>query len=87
MPGSLLSDERTLKVGNRIIGFLGPRSASYTFAWLASHRDRLRAFVIGGKRLSITISWDSKGASNVNQTERDVAAIAQLVYGDGGRDG
>lgn len=77
-----LHDERTLTGKYRSVGFLGPWTSSFTLAWLASHRDRLRTLVLGGKRLSVLVIWDTRGGQVVDRSEADTAAVYQLVYGD-----
>lgn len=74
-------DERSVVWRDRMAGALGPHSSSMMLAWLASHRDRLRTLILGGKRLSVLVIWDSGGAEKTDRTEADVAAIEQLVYG------
>lgn len=74
-------DERTLEGENRVAGFLGPQSSSFTLAWLAGHRDRLRTLILGGKRLSVLVVWDRKGTQEVHRTEAEVDAIRTIVYG------
>jgi hypothetical protein len=81
-PRKALSDERTVSGKNRAAGFLGPLASSFTLAWLASHRGRLRTLLLGGKRLSVLVVWDTKGAALVEHPEADVVAIRQLVHGD-----
>jgi hypothetical protein len=77
-----MRDDRTITRGERAIGFLGPQSSSATLAWLASHRGRLHSFILGGRRLSLWVGWDSKGSEYVDRSDDDVAAIYQLVYGE-----
>lgn len=76
------ADERTINGRYRAAGYLGPVMSSFTLAWLASHRARLRTFLLGGKRLSVLVVWDTKGARKVGQSDADVEAVRQLVYGD-----
>jgi hypothetical protein len=76
-----MMDERALTRRNRIIGFLGPRSSSFTLAWLATHRDRLRSMVLGGKRLTVLVIYDRRGAELVPHDDVELEAIRRLVYG------
>lgn len=66
----------------RAAGYLPPIASSFTLAWLASHRDRLHTLILGGKRLSVLVVWDSKGGTVVDRTRFDEEAIRQLTYGD-----
>jgi hypothetical protein len=75
-------DERTVSGKYRAAGYLGPLSSSFTLAWLASHRGRLRSLLLGGKRLSILVVWDTEGSEDVDHPTADVVAIRQLVHGD-----
>lgn len=74
-------DERTVAVGDRRIGILGPFSSSLTLAWMATHRDRLRALLLGGKRLSVLVTWDRRGAERVEHSDAEVDALHTIVYG------
>lgn len=76
-----MRDERTITRGDRLIGLLGPKSSSFTFAWMATHRDRLRTLVLGGHRLSVLVVWDRKGRTRIDHDDDEVAAIRRLVYG------
>ena len=76
-----LDDDHALTMCDRAVGFLGPTSSSFTLAWLATHRDRLRTFIAGGKRLSVLIVWDTRGAQTVDHDDDEVDAIARIVYG------
>lgn len=76
-----LADEHTIDGRGRLWGFLGPVASSFTFAWLATHRGRLRTLVIGGRRLSFLVVWDSKGDDLVDHDDDEVDAIRRLVYG------
>lgn len=76
-----MADKRTLRAGPRTVGFLGPRSTSFTLAWLATHRDRLRTLLLGGTRLSVLVIWDRRGAELVPHDDDEVAAIRRLIYG------
>lgn len=78
------TDERVATRWDRTAGYLGPRASTFTLAWLASHRDRLRTLILGGKRLSVLFIWDTKGAQEAERTDPDMDAIYQLVYGDAG---
>lgn len=78
-----LPDERTVRTEYGVIGFLGNISSSFTLAWLASHRDRLSTFIVGRKRLSVLVIWDSKGAALAARDDIDVAAIGRLTFGGG----
>jgi hypothetical protein len=48
---------------------------------LATHRDRLRTLVLGGRRLSLLVIWDQQGATAVDHSDAEVDAIATIVYG------
>jgi len=75
-------DEHVLTTGYRTAGLLGPWSSSFTLAWLATHRRRLHTLLLGGKRLSILLIWDTKGSEPVPHSDDEVAAIGTIVYGD-----
>jgi len=77
-----MKDERTVPGRYRTAGFLGPISSCFTLAWLASHRDRLHTLLLGGKRLSLLVIWDRKGAALAERTDAEVDAIRTLVYGE-----
>lgn len=70
--------------GERVWGYFTHRKASFTLAWLATHRDRLRLLVLGGKRLSVLIVWDEKGAETVDHDDAEVLALQRIVYGPEG---
>lgn len=74
-------DERTLTGRHRTCGYLGPWSSSFTFAWLATHRDRLQTLILGGKRLSMLFVWDSRGAEPVHRSEQEIEAVRTIVLG------
>lgn len=78
---SFIGDERSLNGRYRMAGLLGPMSSTFTLAWLASHRDRLRTLALGGKRLSVLVVWDTKGLALADRSDDDVDAVYQLVYG------
>jgi len=75
-------DERTITRHERTVGYLGPWSSTFTLAWLASHRDRLRTLLLGGRRLSILVVWDTEGRKVAARSEDDIQAIYQLVNGE-----
>lgn len=77
-----VGDERVLSGRNRAVGFLGPLASTFTLAWLATHRDRLHTFLLGGKRLSVLVVWDTAGSALADRSDADVEAIRQIVYGD-----
>lgn len=79
---SALDDDHTLTGRLRTVGWLGPVSSCFTLAWLATHRDRLHTFVLGGKRLSVLVIWDERGEELANRSEADVDAVRQIVRGD-----
>lgn len=66
---------------HRRLEALGPFGSCLTLAWLATHRDRLRTLLFGGKRLSVLIVWDTKGAALVDHDDVEVDALARIVYG------
>jgi hypothetical protein len=76
-----LTDERTVSTDHRVAGYLGPRATSFTLAWLATHRGRLHTLIFGGKRLSVLVVWDTKGAEGVQRSDAEVDAMATVVYG------
>lgn len=76
------SDERTVEGRYRVFGYLGPVSSCFTLVWLATHRDRLRTIVLGGKRLSVLVIWDTQGDRPACRSDADVEAVRQVVYGD-----
>lgn len=78
---SSIPDERVLSGKYRTVGVLGPRASSFTLAWLATHRDRLRTVLLGGKRLSVLVVWDKRGAETVVRTDAEVDALRTVVYG------
>lgn len=84
MPRKLLGDERSVEWRGRMAGLLGPVSSAFTFAWLATHRDRLRTLVLGGYRLSIFVLWDTKGAARVHRTDAQIEALKTLMEVDDG---
>jgi hypothetical protein len=71
----------TLTRGDRVIGYMGKRASSFTLAWLASHRDRLRTWIVAGHRLSVLVIWDDQGTRKVERNDADLEAIEQLTYG------
>lgn len=77
-------DERSIGRNDRVAGVLGSRGSTFTLAWLASHRDRLRTLILGGHRLSVLIIWDRKGRTPTERSDADMEAIYQLTYGDTG---
>lgn len=74
--------ERAVGRGERVWGYFTGRKASFTLAWLATHRDRLRLLVLGGKRLSLIVLWDDKGMERVDHSDAEVAALRTIVYGE-----
>lgn len=76
-----MRDDKTITRRDRVVGYMGTRASSFTLAWLASHRDRLRTLIFAGHRLSVLLIWDSQGNRKVPRTEMDRAAIEQLTYG------
>lgn len=74
-------DEKVIRQSRGPIGYLGPFSSSLTLAWLATHRDRLRSLVVGGKRLTLLVIWDTKGSLTVAHSEAEVEALREIVYG------
>lgn len=74
-------DEHVLNGENWIVGFLGPLASTFTLAWLASHRGRLRSIVLGTKRLTILVSYDTKGGEDADRSGEVLDAIYTLVYG------
>jgi len=71
-----------MKIGrHRMLALHGARASSLTLAWLATHRDRLRSLVFGGKRLSVLVVWDTKGATDVEHDDIEVACIKRIVEG------
>jgi hypothetical protein len=78
----LNEDEHIFTGVSRAVGLLGPRSSSFTLAWLASHRDRLTTLMLGGKRVVLLLIYDKKGGANVERTDGEVAAIGTIVYGE-----
>lgn len=80
-----IRDEMTLTRGDRVIGYMGKIASSFTLAWLASHRGRLRTWIFGGRRLSLLIVWDDQGNREVDRTDADLEAIRRLTFGGDGR--
>lgn len=74
-------DEHAIQTEHHICGYLGPWSSCFTLAWLASHRDRLRSLILGGKRLTILVVWDTAGTRDAARSDEDVDAIRTLVNG------
>lgn len=68
--------------GSRTVALCGHKASSFTLAWLATHRDRLRTLVLGGKRLSILIVWDEKGSEQVEHSDAEIDALAMIVRGE-----
>lgn len=81
MKRNLTGDERTVLHGSRMFGLLGPVSSSFTLAWLASHRGRLRTLILGGRRLSLLVVYDTQGSRKVEHSDREVDAIGRLTFG------
>lgn len=78
-----MKNERTVSVGNRMFGFLGPRASVTTFAWLALHRDRLKTLIVGGTRLSLILVYDQGGKGSVMPvSEAEEKAIRTIVNGE-----
>lgn len=67
---------------NRLWGFMGPVASSFTLAWLATHRGRLRTLILGGRRLSVLVVWDRKGTEELDHSEAEVDALRTIVYGE-----
>lgn len=74
-------DEHVLNGENWIVGFLGPLASTFTLAWLASHRGRLRSVILGTKRLTIFVSYDTQAGADAAREDSDLDAIYSLVYG------
>lgn len=77
----MIADERTIKRNDRIAGYLGPVASSFTLAWLASHRNRLRSFILGGHKISVVVAYDSKATKRLRHEAVEVAALETIVYG------
>ena len=76
------SDDHSITVADRTVAALGPHSSSFTLAWLASHRDRLRTLLLGGRRLSLLVVWDREGRTPApERSQLEVDAIETVVYG------
>lgn len=75
-------DETVIEGRYRAFGLLGPFSSTVTLVWLATHRGRLRTLLLGGKRLSVLVIWDTAGARLVKRSDVDIEAMRQIVYGD-----
>jgi hypothetical protein len=73
--------ERSLTWRGRSIGLLGPFASSFTLAWLATHRGRLYSLLLGGKRLSLLVIYDSHGKRIVQRDDREIDAIKTIVWG------
>lgn len=79
---NIRGDERIRTLpGGRMLGLFGHLASSFTLAWMASHRGRLRTILIGGRRLSIILSWDTKGREKVERDQDTLDAIYTLTYG------
>ncbi len=70
-----------VRLGQRRFELAGERSTTLTLAWLAAHR-RLRALVLGGKRLTVLVLWDPAGDADAGYTAADEDAMYQLTYGE-----
>lgn len=78
----MIVDEHTVGLGRYFrAGYLGPVASSFTLAWLATHRGRLRTFLFGLKRLTITVSWDTGGGRSLDHDEAEIEALRRIVYG------
>jgi hypothetical protein len=75
------TDERTIRREWSVFGFLGPRASSFTLAWLATHRGRLRTLIAGGRHLSVLVIWDRQGGRRVERTDEEIAALRVVVNG------
>lgn len=85
MRNPVITDEHIVDLPNgRVAGALGYLASSFRFAWLASHRGRLRTAFFCGRRVAIFLTYDEKGFESARQTDKDVSAIAQLAWGDDG---
>lgn len=82
-----MRDNHSITLCDRTIGVLGPLASSFTLAWLATHRGRLRTLVLGGRKLSVLVVWDRAGRTLVDHDDDEVAALRRIVYGPRKKDG
>jgi hypothetical protein len=76
----VVRDERVfLRWRDRIVSYMGPFTTSFTFAWIAAHRGRIRSFWLGGHKLGIIVLWDKGGLAKQEMSELDIAAIKVLM--------
>lgn len=71
--------ERKLHWRNRVVAIMGPFMTSFTFAWMAAHRGRIRSVLLGGHRFGVIFFWDKGAGEEHNTTELDIAAIRVLT--------
>lgn len=77
-----LTDERSISTEHRVAGLLGPRSTSFTLAWLARHRGRLHSLLLGGRRLTLLVIYDHGGAEPAPRpSELEVACLRVVING------
>lgn len=75
--------DRKIQKGDRMLGLFGHRGSQITAAFVALHRNRLTTLLIGGKRLSFMVVWDSKASESVVPlSETEAAALRVLVDAD-----
>lgn len=78
-----LADEHSVNSEHYVAGLLGPRSTSFTLAWLARHRGRLHSLLLGGRRLTLLVVYDSGGAKPTPRpSELEVACLRVVINGD-----
>ena len=67
-----------LAIGDRRYEAAGAYLTGLTLCWLAAHRW-IRSLLLGGKRLTVLVLWDPKGAAAADIGDADLDAIRQLV--------
>lgn len=76
-----VTGERSIGRGDRGVSLMDERASVFTFAWLATHRDRLHTLLFRGKRLSLIVLWDDKGDEPIDHDEDEIHALLRIVDG------
>lgn len=78
-----ITDNHTYTSKHNVIGFMGPKATTFTMGWLTLHRRRFCSFMAGTQHFFLIVGWDRKGPATVEKSDEDVAAMRQLIWGDG----
>lgn len=78
-----ITDNYTISPREGVVGVLGPKASTFTLGWLTLHRKRFWSFIIGTRHVCVLVMFDRKGPARVEKSAEDVAAMRQLVWGDG----